>query len=573
MNFYFLIKNKINSIIYKNSVPKNLLDYLETVFLSIASAISVILFAQGTNFIFNQTYSKFQNLNLLRFSLYSFITIAITSLLGGFLLYKISPEAAGSGIPQAKVAYKKDMGYISLKSAIIKFFGGILTIGGGTSLGREGPSVFLGAAISSNLSGLIGKPKNLRRKAILIGSASALAAAFNTPIAAILFVIEELVNDINNKYLGHVLFASVIGAMVVHSIIGNHPAFILPEIKNPTSNILFIVPVVATVSSLLGVFFQKFILSLRNKVKKIKKIAGYIKPFIGATFAWIIGVIVFAYTNKIGVFGLGYKDLTEILSGDYFYLTAGIMTLAKLIATSVSYAWGGCGGIFAPSLFIGASSAFFISNLFSKFIILTSSDITILTICGMSSFLATVVWAPLTSILIVFEMTHQFSSIPYIFIAVLISQIIARLLNNKNFYDSIIDQDGINFHEIKIEKNSKLWKLVIVKDIMNSDIKFINLSKLENIEEFLQKCNYSNLPVLLDENLKKNNVIGIIDKEKLVNIIKANINSIKSDKVIKIVDYQKLTSEIKQNCFQPLFCYERSTLKEVANLFVIYYLF
>lgn len=536
-------------------LPVNLKDIVETIILAFIAAFSAIAFQFGTNILYSSTYLKFSTYPKTQFLIFSFITIVSASLISGFLLFKFSPEAAGSGIPQAKVAYKKDMGYMKLKPVLVKFIVGIISVGGGLSLGREGPSVYLGAGFASNLDGFLGKPKNFRRRAILIGSAASLAAAFNTPLAAIVFVIEEILNELNNKHLGYTFFAAVLGAMTVHGLIGNQPAFKLPSIEKVSAIHYLIVPIVSIVASLLGSIFQKWTLSLRGEVKRKLIKFPFINPLFGGILTWVLGSSIFLIFGKVGVFGLGYQDLSDILSGNYLFIIAGFITLAKLFSTIFSYGFGGCGGIFAPSLFIGASSGYFLANIAALFIPISRADITVLSVAAMSAFLGAVVRAPLTSILIVFEMTHQFSIVPSLVIAVFISQIIATFINKENFYDAIIKQDGISLHEIKIEANKSIWQMVPVKNIMNQQLVNISLDNIYEIDEILKKYNYKNLPVFVSSEKTVDNCLGIIQRERLKDILS------------KIKDKQILISQIKLNLDRPVFCYEDDTLKDIANKF------
>jgi CIC family chloride channel protein len=546
---------RLIKVIEKIKNTKSLSDTLEVIILAFVAAISAIVFQLGTNFVFSSTYLKFAKFSKFQFLMYSFITIISASLISGFLLFKLSPEAAGSGIPQAKVAYKKDMGYIPIKPVLVKFIGGIISVGGGLSLGREGPSVYLGAGFASNLDGFLGKPKNFRRRAILIGSAASLAAAFNTPLAAIVFVIEEILNDLNNKNLGFTFFAAVIGAMTVHALVGNQPAFRLVPIEKVSAIHYLVVPFVAIVSSLLGSLFQKWTISLRGEVKRRLTKYQFINPFFGGLLTWVLGSSIFLAFGKLGVFGLGYQDLSDILSGNYLFIIAGFITLAKLFSTIFSYGFGGCGGIFAPSLFIGASSGYFLANIAAILIPLSRADITVLSVSAMSAFLGAVVRAPLTSILIVFEMTHQFSMVPSLVIAVFISQIVASLINKENFYDAIIKQDGISFHEIKVDIDKSIWQTLPVKNIMNSQPICINLENIYEIDEILKKYNYKIFPVFLNAEKTVENCLGTITRERL------------KDLIDKIKDKQILVSQIKLNIDEPTFCYEDDILKDIANKF------
>ena len=186
----------------------------------------------------------------------SFVLVIGTSLIAGWLLNAFCREAAGSGIPQLKVAFWKDFGYVPWRIAWVKFVAGVISIGGGSSLGREGPSVQLAGAVASNLSGLAGEPKQNRRASAAAGAAAGLAAAFNTPLAAITFVLEEIIGDLNSRYLGGLLLASVIAAFMVHGIIGRQPAFLMPLVEAPTWVGYALTPLVAALAAFVGVYFS-----------------------------------------------------------------------------------------------------------------------------------------------------------------------------------------------------------------------------------------------------------------------------------------------------------------------------
>ena len=174
----------------------------------------------------------------------------------------------GSGIPQMKLAFWKDFGYVPVRVVWIKFVAGILTVGGGASLGREGPTVQLAGGLTSNIAGRFGIGKNGRRQAAAAGSAAGLAAEFNAPLAAVTFVLEEIIEDLNSRILGSVILASLLGALVVHALIGRHPAFDLPMIDAPTrvGNVL-VIPA-AAIASLIGVLFQVSSMRVRRSFRQ-----------------------------------------------------------------------------------------------------------------------------------------------------------------------------------------------------------------------------------------------------------------------------------------------------------------
>jgi CIC family chloride channel protein len=224
-------------------LPENVRTVIQTGIVSMLAGLSAVLFLFMTNLLFETTYLSFAGRSTTFFVLASFLVIVSTSALVGLLLNVFSPEAAGSGIPQVKSSYWKELGHMKFKPVLIKFVAGILSIGGGNSLGREGPSVFIGSGVASNAEGVFGTPKRGRRGAAVIGASAGLAAAFNAPLAAIAFVIEEIVGDLNNRYLGRVVLSSVIGAFVVYALLGRQPAFSLPPIENISWLHYLIVPV------------------------------------------------------------------------------------------------------------------------------------------------------------------------------------------------------------------------------------------------------------------------------------------------------------------------------------------
>ena len=475
--------------------PENVRSGVVVSFLGLAAGLSAVAFLFLTNLLFTTTYSYFAKQSTVVFLGASFLVISVTSLLVGYLLNVFSPEAAGSGIPQVKTAYWKELGYMKFKPVLIKFVAGVLSIGGGNSLGREGPTVFLGSGVASNLDGLLGAPQRQRRSSTLVGAAAGLAAAFNTPLAAITFAIEEIIGDLNSRFLGRVVLASVIGAFVVYALLGRHPAFSLPAIENISWFHYIVVPVVSIVASGAGVIFHRGTIAIRGWMKQQKRMPAWLQPLCGGLITWMVGCTVFLLTGKIGVFGLGYQDLSAALSNNFEWQVAGLMVGAKLIATIAGYGFGGCGGIFAPSLFIGGMAGYFIAGLAGIWIPLTSADHIVLAAVGMSSCLGAIVRAPLTSMLIVFEMTHQFSLVPGLMIGTIISQAMSRRAGKLNFYDALLVQDGHELHKIRPPLDLQSWQRLPISAVASPNP--VGLSGLgENeMREALDRHPFSAFPV------------------------------------------------------------------------------
>jgi CIC family chloride channel protein len=498
-------------------LPENVRQVTQTVVLSLAAGLSSVLFLLVTNLLFSLTYLQFAARSKLFFALASFGLIMSTSIAVGFLLNVFAPDAAGSGIPQVKSAYWKELGYLPFRSALIKFVAGFLSIGGGNSLGREGPSVFIGAGVSSNLSGVMGVSRRERRAPTLMGGSAGLAAAFNSPMASITFAIEEITGDLNSRYLGRVVLASVLGAFTVYAVIGRQPAFSLPVIENVSWLHYAVVPLAAAAASLAGVAFQRGTMLLRARVKKVTSVPPWMKPAFGGFITWVLGVSMFLLAGKIGVFGLGYQDLSSALNNRYEWRLAGLMVLAKLLATIASYGFGGCGGIFAPLLFIGGMSGCFIGGLAGTWFPLTSADHIVLSAVGMSACLGTVVGAPLTSLLIVFEMTHQFALIPGLMIGMIVSRTVGRLAGHLNFYDQSLVQDGHELHKIHPPLDLQSWQNLPVSAIANPRPVVISSLDPAKMHEIVDRYPYNVFPVETEGRLR-----GILTRPQILESVLHN---------------------------------------------------
>jgi chloride channel protein, CIC family len=424
-------------------------------------------FHYGIDVLFNHSVRALESASLGWFLAGSFLVVAGTSAISGWLLNSYCPEAAGSGIPQVKVAFWKDMGFIRWRVVWVKFVGGLLSVGGGASLGREGPSVQFAAGLTSNLAGALGEPKQNRRLATAAGSAAGLAAAFNTPIAAATFALEEIIGDLNSRLLGGVLLASVLGALVVQGFLGAQPSFTLHRAgAPPTLWVYGAAPFVAAISTLAGVLFQKWSLVFRAYFLR-STIPQWMLVAAGGIAVWALGAAVFAATRHDGVFGLGYGDLSIALDARLAWKVALLLLLAKLAATSICYGLGGCGGIFAPTLFFGGMCGTCVAGILGLVHPLTTPDQVTIAVVGMSACLGAVVRAPVTSILIVFEMTHEFSMVPVLILGALVSQAIARRFNRYNFYDAILAQDQQNIERIVPPRDLRAWQETPVSRIAN----------------------------------------------------------------------------------------------------------
>ena len=471
-----MLSKRLSEVLPK--IPVTARPILLTTAYGLCGGAAAVIFEVAINLIYNGTFLRFaglvkaEKLSHAGFLGLTFVVLVVTSLIAGYLLSAFCPEAAGSGIPQLKLAFWKDFGYVPIRVAWVKFIAGALTVGGGASLGREGPTVQLAGGLSSQLAGRLGVAKNGRRLAAAAGAAAGLAAAFNAPLASITFVLEEIVEDLNSRMLGSILYAAVLGALVVQAFLSNRPAFDLPQIAEvPTWRGYLLAPVGAVVASLVGVVFQQMALGLRGGFRRrpaMMAVPAWLRPAIGGIVTWGIGGAVFIYTGHLGIFSLGYEDLNSGLNNHLTWELAALLLGGKLLATTIGYGTGGCGGIFAPNLFLGAMCGIALSRFsLAAGVPLTPNDHVLVAVVAMSACLGAVVRAPLTSILIVFEMTHEFALVPALLVGALISQSVSRFFLHHNFYEQILVEDGNTMRTFMPPRDLRSWRNYPVSAIAN----------------------------------------------------------------------------------------------------------
>ncbi len=388
----------------------------------------------------------------------TFVCVVGASLLATALIRKFDPSTGGGGVLPTKLSFWKDFGYMPLRTAAVKFTASTITLGGGVSVGPEGPVVQVGAATMSSLAGTAGVPKQKRRMYCASGAAAALAAAFNAPLAAIAFVLEEIIGDIGSKLIGAILLAAVMGALIAHAVIGPQPAFQVGLLSEPTWRGLLLSPVVAALAAVAGAGFQKGVLAVRARLRDARRTPGWTRPVLGAVGSWAVAAGTFLLTGHMGVFGVGYQDVTACIRGDLDWHVALTLGAGKLLATLVAVGAGACGGIFAPNFFIGAMCGGLVAAGAAEFMPLSESDQSILVMAGMCAGLVAVIRTPITCILLIFEITHQFVIVPIILVATLISHAVSKRIVPDDLYDNMLRQDGENPHHVLPPRDFRKWR-------------------------------------------------------------------------------------------------------------------
>jgi len=375
---------------------------------------------------------------------WTIVSPTVGGLIVGIGLTYFVPAAAGSGIPQVKVAYTLRHGLVSIRETIGKFVLCALQIGSGASLGLEGPTVQVCAGVSSLLARMarLG-PKNSRRLAS-VGMAAGIAAAFNAPIAAVTFTLEELIGDLDQTMLSGVIVAAALAAVVEHSILGTNPVFhVQGNYALDKYSSLVWYAVLGLLAAIVSVAFTDSLLGIRAWFRRLTGVPRWVHPALGGAATGGMAVAALALFHLNGIAGDPYKTLTLALTGKMTVTAMAVFCVLKLAATVSSYSSGGSGGIFAPSLFMGGMLGGAVGYLDVIVFNHPTDSIGAFAVVGMGAVFAGIVRAPMTSVLIIFEMTGGYGLVLPLMIANMSAFALARHWRHIPVYEALLAQDDI----------------------------------------------------------------------------------------------------------------------------------
>jgi len=367
------------------------------------------------------------------------LLVPVTGSLGmGYLLFRYFPEARGSGVPQTKAALFAREGRITLGTVVGKFFCTSATLASGIPLGREGPAVQVGAGLASVLGRKLGlRPEKV--KALLpVGAAAAVAAAFNTPLAAVLFALEEVVGDLHAPVLGSVVLASATSWAMLRLLLGNDPLFQVPQYQLVSPLEFVVYAVLGVAGGLVSVVFTKLLLAMRERFLRFPRNTVWFQPLAGGLMVGLMGWFV------PQVLGVGYKHVGDALNGGMAVRLMVLLLILKLLAVTTSYASGNAGGIFGPSLFIGAMLGGIVGNVAHGLLPAYVATPGVYALVGMGTAFAGIVRAPMTSVVMIFEITRDYAVIVPLMISNLVSFFISSRLQRQPIYEVLAHQDGIH---------------------------------------------------------------------------------------------------------------------------------
>ena len=409
------------------------------------------------------------------------------ALVSGWLLFRYFPNARGSGIPQTKFALFIRNGYIALRTVVGKFVCCAISLASGIALGREGPSVQIGAGIASVIARRFGLSAANVKALVPAGCAAALAAAFNTPIAAVLFSLEEILGDMHAPVLGSVVLSSATSWMVLHLLLGDQPLFHVPPYELVSPLEFGIYAILGVLGGLGSVAFVKLLLNIRLWFRRLPASTLWVQPVAGGLFVGLIGWFL------PEVLGVGYDYVDRVLGGDIPVKIVALLAILKIIATPMCYSSGNAGGIFGPSLFIGAMIGGATGGVAHSLLPRITANPGAYALVGMGTAFAGIVRTPFTSVIMIFEMTRDYSIIVPLMISNMISFIISRQLQPEPIYEALALQEGVYLPTA--ESREELTGPP-VSEVMSADAPLLSLnSDLEMAKSFLDDRKVNAWPV------------------------------------------------------------------------------
>lgn len=375
------------------------------------------------------------------------------------LVIYLFKRSRGSGVNQTKAAVFIYDGYVSFRTVIGKFITCALAIGSGQSLGPEDPSLQMGAGIASVLGRGLRLSKEKQRLLAPIGAAAGLAAAFNAPISATIFVIEEIIGTWSGGVLGAVILAAISSVVVMREFLGAAPMFRVPTLEFRRPSELIGYAVLGVISGVAGLIFLKFVLYFRPRLRSLPKWTHLIQPAAAGLLIGIIGIWL------PQVMGSGYPIIDEMLHAQFLWKTLLILGLVKILATGISFVSGTPGGMFAPALFIGAALGGAVGG-FEHFVLGgPASLVPAFALVGMGTFFAAFLRVPITSVFMVIETSQHYTMIVPTIIANMIAYFISKRYQDVPLFDFLARQDGFFLPSIEEMREQTTLR---VEDAMRS---------------------------------------------------------------------------------------------------------
>ncbi len=421
-----------------------------SIFIGVISGLMVVCFRVAINWI--QILTLGSSLHPGQWRLF-FVPMGV-GLLVAALVQTVFPSARGSGINQTKAALYIYNGYISFKTVVGKFITSALAIGGGFSLGPEDPSLLIGAGVASMVSRRLNLSRERLRMFAPIGAAAGLAAAFNAPISAILFVVEEVIGRWSAAVLGSIVLSAISSVVVARWFWGAEPMFRIPSITLKGPRELLAYTVLGVAGGIASILFSRALGYSRPRLRALPRWTWYIQPPIAGL---IVGAI--AFFGAPQVMGPGYNVIDQAMHGQFTWKFLLALALLKILATTISFSSGTPGGMFAPTLFIGAMLGASIGTFEKLFFPTLPISIGSYALVGMGVLFAAFLRVPFTSVFMVLEVSGNYSIVLPVILANTIAYLVSRSLQPYAIFETFTHQDGLDLPSMEEQREESVLHL------------------------------------------------------------------------------------------------------------------
>ena len=374
---------------------------------------------------------------------------AVGATIAAYLVFFAFKKARGSGVNQAKAAVYIYDGYVPFSTVLGKFLACSISIGSGNSLGPEDPALQMGSGVASLLGRAFRLARDNMRMIAPVGAAAGIAAAFNAPITAVLFVMEEVVAGWHTGVLGSIVLSSTSAVVVTRWFLGDQPLFESPEFQLSDPLELIVHALIGVAGGLLAVAFMKSIAALRRYLKKLPAWSRYMQPAAAGLLVGVAGLWL------PEVMGSGYEAIDSALHNRFSWGMLLALGLVKIVVTMLCFSAETPGGMFAPTLFAGAMIGGALGSLAQNLALFPTSPTDAYVLVGMGTFFAGVFRAPMTSVFMVFEVSASYVIILPVLIANTIAYLIARNMQRVPFFEMLAREEGLDLPSVEEQREEK----------------------------------------------------------------------------------------------------------------------
>ncbi len=430
---------------------------------------------------------------------------ALGGLLVAFLVLRWAPEAKGHGVPEVMAAVATQGGRIRPRVAVVKAFASAICIGSGGSVGREGPIVQIGSALGSIIGQIFALGPQRMRILVGCGAAAGISATFNAPLAGVVFSLEVILGDFSIAAFSPIIISSVLATALARTLEGNVAAFTVPHYQTLSPYELALYAALGVMAAFFAAAFTRLLYWSEDRFDGVA-ISEYAKPVIGGAMVGIIGL------GLPQVFGVGYGTITATLLNENDIALLGVLLVGKVAATCLTLGSGGSGGVFAPSLFIGAMLGGLFGNAV-EYLVPGLVHPGAFALVGMAAMVAGTTHAPLTAMLILFEMTDDYKLILPLMLTTTISTLVSKWVSKESIYTLKLSRRGLRLaHGIDVS----LLESLRVSDVVTSDYDSVRPSAtLSDIVHLLQTSNSNDFPVVNVEG----HILGMINFDDIRTVI------------------------------------------------------